>query len=98
MVLYRSGVLVQVPWPERSAIHKLSVADRRRAGPDRLKSPKDLLQASFPITALSADRPDELKDVDVTAPGLGPPWRTCIAASLVRLPKASAIPESLVKD
>lgn len=36
-VLYRSGVLVQIPQPERFAIHKLIVADRRRAGPDQIK-------------------------------------------------------------
>ena len=31
--LYRSGVLVQAPRPERYAIHKLIVAEWRRAGP-----------------------------------------------------------------
>ncbi len=36
--LYRAGILVQVPRPERYAIHKLIVADRRRDGPERLKA------------------------------------------------------------
>ena len=40
-VLNRSGVLVQIPRPKRFAIHKLIVADRRRGGPDALKSVKD---------------------------------------------------------
>jgi hypothetical protein len=45
-ILYRSGVLVQIPRPEAYAIHKLIVADRRGAGPDRLKSRKDRAQAA----------------------------------------------------
>ena len=28
--IYRSGILIQVPRPERFAVHKLIVADRRR--------------------------------------------------------------------
>ena len=36
--LYRSGVLVQVPRPERFAIHKLIVADRRRDGSRRRRT------------------------------------------------------------
>lgn len=35
--IYRSGVLVQVPRPERYAIHKLIIADRRRDSTGRLK-------------------------------------------------------------
>ena len=51
--LYRSGILVQVPRPEHFAIHKLIVADRRRDGPDELKSRKDRAQAAFLIEVLS---------------------------------------------
>jgi hypothetical protein len=39
-VLHRSGVLVQIPRPERFAEHTLIVADRRRDGPDALKARK----------------------------------------------------------
>lgn len=58
--LYRSGVLVQNPQPERYAIHKLTIADRRRAGADQIKSRKDMDQAALMIEALAEDRPDEL--------------------------------------
>jgi hypothetical protein len=44
-LLYRSGSLVQIPRPERFAIHKLIVADRRRSGPSKLKARKDRAQA-----------------------------------------------------
>ncbi|MFD2741474.1 GSU2403 family nucleotidyltransferase fold protein [Sulfitobacter aestuarii] len=40
-LLYRSGALVQIPRPERFAVHKLIVADRRRSDPSRLKARKD---------------------------------------------------------
>ena len=55
-------MLVQVPRPERYAVHKLIVADRRTTGVDRLKSIKDREQAAFLIEALAQDRPDELKE------------------------------------
>ncbi|MBC9248478.1 hypothetical protein H4P12_17590 [Paracoccus sp. 11-3] len=82
---YRSGVLVQVPRPERFAIHKLIVAERRRAD-DRLKSEKDRQQAAFLITALAQDRPDDLADALADARARGPRWRERIEASLARMP------------
>ncbi len=60
LALYRSGVLLQVPRPERFAIHKLIVADRRRGGADHAKSRKDRAQAALLINVLSQDRPDDL--------------------------------------
>ena len=39
--LYRSGVLVRIPQPERYAMHKLIVTEWRHDGPDSLKAPKD---------------------------------------------------------
>jgi len=59
-LLYRTGVLVQVPRPERYAVHKLIVADRRRDGPDALKARKDRAQAAFLIEVLSEERPEDL--------------------------------------
>ena len=82
--LYRSGVLVQIPRPERFAIHKLIVADRRK---DRLKSRKDLMQAEFLINVLSEDRPDELQEAYNEAMEIGPKWQKRIAASLDKLPE-----------
>lgn len=83
-VIYRSGVLVQIPRPERFAIHKLIVADRRT---DRLKSRKDLLQAQFLIEILAEDRPDELEIAFNEAKKLGSKWQDRISASLAKLPE-----------
>ena len=85
-VVYRSGVLVQIPRPERYAIHKLIVA-RRRAGRDRIKAAKDLRQAAFLIGALAEDRPDDLREAYDDAIARGPRWREYIAASLAALPQ-----------
>lgn len=88
IVLYRSGVLVQVPRPERYAIHKLIVADRR-AGRDRIKARKDRAQAAFLVLVLAEDRPDELAEAYRDALSRGPRWREWIAASLTLLPETA---------
>ena len=87
--LYRSGVLVQVPRPERFAIHKLIVAARRKAGPDSLKARKDRAQADFLIGALAELRSDELHEAHEEALGRGVRWRERIEDSLSRLPEAA---------
>ena len=89
VALYRSGVLVQVPRPERYAIHKLIVADRRKGGPDQLKSRKDRAQAAYLVAVLAEDRPDELAEAYRDALGRGPRWRERIAASLKRMPETA---------
>lgn len=87
--IYRSGVLVQVPRPERFAIHKLIVADRR-AGRDSLKARKDRLQAEFLIEALAEDRPDDLRDAYEDAMSRGPKWTGHLEKSLKSSPEAAA--------
>ena len=91
IALYRSGVLVQIPRPERFAIHKLIVADRRQGGPDQAKSRKDRSQAAFLIEVLSEDRPDDLAEALEDARSRGPRWRDRITASLARMPDSAAI-------
>lgn len=86
--LYRSGVRVQVPRPERFAIHKLIVADRRRDGADSLKAMKDRMQATFLIEVLAEDRPDELAEAYEDALARGTRWRERIRSSLERMPEA----------
>lgn len=88
--LYRSGVLIQVPRPERFAIHKLIIADRRRQSPDRLKSRKDMAQSALLIEALAEDRPDELREAYGDAMERGPQWRAHLAATLKRMPETAA--------
>ncbi len=88
--LYRSGVLVQIPRPERYAIHKLIVSDRRR-GAYSLKSQKDLMQAEFLISVLAEDRPDELKEAYVKAMETGPRWQARLEAVLGRVAKVKEV-------
>jgi hypothetical protein len=89
VALYRSGILVQIPRPERFAIHKLIVADRRHGGPDQLKARKDRAQADYLIAVLSEDRPDELAEAYQDALSRGPRWRQRIEASLKRMPETA---------
>ncbi len=95
VALYRSGVLVQIPRPERFAIHKLIVADRRLGGPDQAKSRKDRGQAAFLIALLAQDRPDDLRDAFADAQSRGPAWRERIKASLARMPISADILQAL---
>ncbi|MEM8655191.1 MAG: GSU2403 family nucleotidyltransferase fold protein [Pseudomonadota bacterium] len=93
--LYRSGVLVQVPRPERYAIHKLIVADRRRDGAGNLKSAKDREQAAFLVKAMAEDRPDDLSHAYASARSVGPRWRAHIEQSLKRMPETQDILNTL---
>ncbi|WP_367151577.1 GSU2403 family nucleotidyltransferase fold protein [Leisingera sp. F5] len=93
--IYRSGVLVQVPRPERYAIHKLIIAARRRDGAGSLKPVKDREQAAFLIKAMAEDRLDDLAAAYATATEAGPRWREHIGNSLKRMPETKAILESL---
>lgn len=86
-VTYRSGVLVQVPRPERFAVHKLIIADRRKEGPDSLKSAKDRAQAAYLIDILAADRPDDLVEAFEEASSRGPRWRERLMTTLQRMPR-----------
>jgi hypothetical protein len=89
-VAYRNGVLVQVPRPERFAIHKLIVADRRRNA-DASKAPKDRAQAAFLIEGLAEDRPDDLRYAYEAACAAGPRWRGHLDATLSRMPRTRAL-------
>ena len=87
-LLYRSGVLVQIPRPERFAIHKLIVADRRKADHDQLKARKERAQADLLIDVLSEERPEDLTEAYEIAMDHGPAWRTRIEVSLEMMPGA----------
>lgn len=92
--LYRSGVLVQIPRPERYAIHKLIVA-QRRTGSLQLKSRKDFAQARNLIRILVEDRPYALKEAYETAIDTGPKWRTEIEKSFLQHPDVAKIIKNL---
>ncbi len=89
--VYRDGVLVHIPRPERYAIHKLIVSDRREHGPDSLKARKDLLQSELLIQVLAEDRPSDLKEAYKDAMSRGPRWRQRLEASIARSPRISEI-------
>lgn len=86
-VPYRYGVLAQVPRPERFAVHKLIVADRRQGGQDVLKARKDRAQAAFLIDVLAEDRPGDLLEAFEDAWDRGPRWRARLTSTLKRLPE-----------
>jgi hypothetical protein len=87
--IYRDGILVRAPRPERFAIHKLIVADRRLEGRDSLKSRKDLMQAETLIALLARDRPGDLAEAYRDAIERGPRWRERIERSLERSAEAA---------
>lgn len=96
VALYRSGVLVQIPRPERYAIHKLIIADRRLGGPDQAKARKDRAQAEYLVAVLSQDRPGDLAAAYEDALSRGPKWRERLARSLALLPDTRATLEGLI--
>jgi len=89
--------VVQIPRPERFAIHQLIVADRRRGGPDQAKARKDIGQAGFLIRILAEDRPDDLRAAYLGARACGPRSRDRIDTSLARLPEAARVLEGLCR-
>ncbi len=90
-VIYRDGALIQIPRPERYAVHKLIVSERRRTTDGREKAAKDRAQAAFLITILSAEDPFALSEAWQLAREKGPAWREALDAALVKLPKTAAL-------
>ena len=88
-LLYRSGALVQVSRPERFAIHKLIVSDRRRGFGAVQKAQKDRSQAAFLIRVLSEEDPHALAMAHGDALPKGLAWCDAITAALMRLPETS---------
>ena len=88
-VLSKTGVLVNVPAPERYAVHKLIVATmRQKTGESAAKADKDIAQAAILIEALAAKRRlDEFRDARREAKKRGAGWRERIASGFKRLPE-----------
>jgi hypothetical protein len=84
-VLYRSGILVNVPQPARYAVHKLIVATRRHRSA-AAKAGKDIEQATALIGVLAEDRPDELEEALLEVRDRGPSWREHLDRGIRRLP------------
>ena len=76
VVLYDAGIYVNVPAPERYAIHKLIVSRRRREV--AVKRDKDLQQAEALLDVLAQKRSHELKSAWTEAIERGPSWRQLV--------------------
>jgi hypothetical protein len=89
VMLHGAGVQVTVPAPERYAIHKLIVAQRRLDDKDgTAKSRKDLAQAAALMRAFVELRSlGNLCDAYIEAYQRGPAWRELISKSLVMFSK-----------
>lgn len=94
-LLYRDGAVIQIPRPERYAVHKLIVSERRRKGQAADKARKDRAQAAFLIRVLIAEDPHALADAWQTARDKGKAWRDSIDAALARMPETAAVVRSL---
>jgi len=93
-MLYRYGILVNVPRPTRYAVHKLIVAVRRRAD-SSAKAEKDIRQAAELIEALAEIRPDELEEAWTEAQARGKRWANELKRGARRLPERTA---NVLKD
>jgi hypothetical protein len=83
VALSNGGVLINVPQPERYAVHKLIVAQRRTA--TAAKRPKDLHQASALFEALAERRAADLAAAWTEAYERGPHWRETLRDALAHL-------------
>lgn len=86
VVLHGTGILVNVPAPERYALHKLLVSRARHgtAG-SQVKAAKDLRQAAELIAILADARPYELRDAWEELTARGPKWRIFAREALILL-------------
>ncbi len=80
VVPHGPGVLVNVPAPERYAVHKLIVSHRRQK--DTAKIMKDRAQAAELITALWEYQREDIVRVFAEAARRGAAWREALAASM----------------
>ena len=80
IILYGSGVYVNVPAPQRYAVHKLMIARRRREG--AAKRDKDVQQAEALLTLLLKKRRHELKSAWEEAYKRGKEWRRLLDEGL----------------
>jgi hypothetical protein len=83
LVLYKGGIPVSVPAPERYAVHKVLLSSERKDNP--AKARKDIHQAELLIHVLRDERPYELAEAWYEAWQRGPRWREKMTGGLLRL-------------
>ena len=91
--LWGAGIPVNVPAPERYALHKLLVR-RLRIGTSQsqAKASKDIRQAGDLITVLAVQRPYELRDIWEELTARGPKWRRLAMEAVSLLDHATGSP------
>lgn len=90
VILHGEGVAVNVPAPERFALHKLLVSRLRHAGPEsQAKAGKDLRQAAELLPVLAQQRPFELREAWEELLARGPRWRRHATEAVTLLPAAA---------
>jgi hypothetical protein len=87
VLLHGAGTAITVPSPERFAIHKIIVSQRRKA--EEAKAKKDLQQSATLIQILAQSRPEELKSAWEEAIARGPTWRELLTAGAAQLPASA---------
>jgi hypothetical protein len=83
VILHHAGIYVHVPAPERYAVHKLIIAQRRPTG--LAKRDKDLRQVEALLEVLAQKRPYELKSAWNEAYRRGKTWRELMIITLAAI-------------
>lgn len=78
---YMEGLLVKIPRPERFAVHKLIISQRRKGA--RAKSRKDIEQARSIIWPMAEDQPYVIHNAIAEADMKGHAWRKALDQALV---------------
>ncbi|MEQ9248312.1 MAG: GSU2403 family nucleotidyltransferase fold protein, partial [Nitratireductor sp.] len=93
VALHGDGILVNVPAPERFAIHKLLLSRLRlETAESQAKAEKDLRQAVELMDILIEQRPYELRDLWQEAWDRGPKWQQYLDEALDLTERRSALP------
>ena len=86
-MLHGSGVYINVPEPQRYAIHKLIIAQRRSG--TAVKRDKDIAQADALLTVLTKRQPGDVMAAWQEAAGRGKKWRDLLVGGMRQLPQTS---------
>jgi len=93
VALWGAGIPINVPAPERYALHKLLVSRLRlSSGESQAKAAKDIRQAAELISVLSTQRPYELRDMWEELNARGPRWRQLATEAVSLLDQATGSP------
>jgi hypothetical protein len=87
VILRGGGTLVNVPSPERYALHKLIVSQRRRRE-GAAKIDKDLMQAEILLDVLADSRKADLRDAWHELVARGPKWRQHVVDGIAAIDSA----------